>query len=125
MYSLGKLKIFVALAALILMSNVGWQVGKCELTSVELHDDMKDMASQLGPRIGYGNAKSDDDFRDAILRKAKGYDIPLEPEQITVQRIGEGFKAYMYLAADYTVPIHAPGISFQLHFTPESGPKPN
>ena len=122
---MGKLKIVAGLAFLVLMFNVGWQVGKCELTSVELHDDMKDMATQLGARIGLINSKSDDDFRNDILRKAKGYDIPLTAEQITVQRNGQGMFATMYFAADYTVPIHVPGYSFQLHFNPESGPRPN
>lgn len=122
---MSKLKVLAGLAFLVVMCNLGWQVGKWELTSVELHDDMKDMASQLGPRNGYGKAKSDDEFRDDILRKAKDYDIPLSAEQITVQRVGEGFKAYMYFAADYTVPIQVAGYSFQMHFTPESGPKPN
>lgn len=120
-----KLKIIAALAVLIVACNAGWQIAVCEVTSVELHDDMKDMASQLGGRIGLASAKSDEDFRNDILNKAKKYDIPLTPEQVTVQRNGVGFTATMYFAADYSVPIHLPGFTFQLHFNPESGPKPD
>jgi hypothetical protein len=120
-----KLKIVTALAVLIVSCNVGWQIAVCEVTSVELHDDMKDMASQIGGRIGLASAKSDEDFRNDILSKAKKYDIPLTPEEVTVQRTGVGFMATMYFAADYSVPIHLPGFTFQLHFNPESGPKPD
>ena len=51
-----KLKVLAGLAVLVVMFNAGWQIGKCELTSVELHDDMKDMASQIGARIGFGES---------------------------------------------------------------------
>jgi hypothetical protein len=122
---MGKLKIVAALAFLVVMCNAGWQIGKYELANVELHDDMRDMASQIGARIGLSASKSDDDFRNDIVLKAKNYDIPLTPEQITVQRDGVGMRANMYFAADYTVPIQVPGFSFRLHFTPESGPRPN
>lgn len=122
---MGKLKIIAGLAFLVMMCNAGWQIGKCEIENVELHDDMKDMASQMSARIGLGAIKSDDDFRNQIVLKAKNYDIALTPEQITVQRDGEGMRANMYFAADYTVAINLPGYSFPLHLTSESGPKPN
>jgi hypothetical protein len=117
-------KIIAGVAILILACNLGWQIGACELANIELRDDMKDMASQLGARIGFANAKTDEDFRNDILNKARKYDIQLAPQQVTVQRNGEGLSAYMYLAAAYSVPIRFPGFSLQLHFNPESGPKP-
>lgn len=120
-----NVKIIVGLAILILGCSAGWQIGACEVANVELRDDMKDLTSQLGARIGLTSAMSDEDFRNDVLRKAKRYDIQLTPEQVTVQRTGEGIRANMYLAADYTVPIHLPGFSFQLHFSPESGTKPD
>ena len=119
-----NLKIIAGTAVFLLICSVGWQIGACELANVELRDDMHDMASQLGARIGYGNALSDEDFRNEVIRKARKYDIQLAPQQVTVVRNGEGIQATMYLAADYTVPINLPGFSFQLHFTPESGIKP-
>ena len=118
-----KLKIITVAAMLVLVFDAGWQIGACELANIELRDDLKDMSSQLGARIGLSSAKSDDDFRNDIVNKARKYDIPLAPEQVTVQRSGVGFAATMYFAADYTVPVHLPGFAFQLHFHPESGPK--
>ena len=120
-----NLKIIVGAAILFLICNLGWQIGASELASVELRDDMHDMASQLGPRIGYSNGLSDEEFRNEVVRKARKYDIQLAPEQITVVRSGEGIYASMYLAADYTVPISLPGFSFHLHFNPESGRRPS
>lgn len=118
-----KVKIIAVAAVLLLIIDAGWQIGARELANIELRDDLKDMSSQLGARIGLTSAKSDDDFRNDILNKARKYEIPLAPEQVTVQRSGVGFAATMYFAADYSVPVHLPGFTFQLHFHPESGPK--
>jgi len=120
-----NLKIIAGAAILFLICSTGWQIGACELANVELREDMHDMASQLGPRIGHGNGLSDEGFRNEVIRKASKYDIHLAPEQVTVVRNGEGFQATMYLAADYTIPINLPGFSFRLHFNPQSGTKPD
>ena len=119
-----NLKILATIAIVYLIGSMAWQIGACELGSVELRDDLHDMASQLGARIGLTNGKTDDDFRNDVIGKARKYDIQLKPEQVTVERRGEGIQATMYLAADYRVPIHLPGFSFQLHFNPQSSPKP-
>jgi len=118
-----KLRIITVAAVLVLVLDAGWQIGARELANIELRDDLKDMSAQLGARIALSSAKSDEDFRSDILNKAKKYEIPLQPEQVTVRRSGEGFTATMYLAADYTVPVNLPGVTVNLHFHPESGPK--
>ena len=120
-----NLKIIAALAILIVGGSVGWQIAACELANVELRDDMRDMASQLAGRIGLTSFSSDEDLRNDILHKAKKYDIQLSPEQVTVQRAGEGLESKIYLAADYTVAIRLPGLSFEVHFNPQSGKKPS
>lgn len=117
-------RIIAAVAILLMLCSAGWQIGKWELANVELRDDMHDMASELGARIGFSDSLSDEGFRTEVMRKARKYDIQLRPEQVTVVRSGEGIQARMYFAADYTVPIQLPGFSFQLHFKPESGTKP-
>jgi len=99
---------------------VGWQVGKSELANIELQDDLHDMSMKLGTRVGYSAPKSDDEYRDAIIREAAGYDIQLTREQITVERSGSEDAETLTLAADYTVTIKVPGFSFPLHFTPTS-----
>jgi hypothetical protein len=121
--SMRTITIILGLAVLVFVSIAGWQIGACEVANIRLRDDMEDMASQSGVRIGLTSARSDDDFRNAVLNKARQYDVELAPEQVTVLRTGSSVTGTISLAADYTVPIHLPGFSFTLHFTPASGVK--
>lgn len=107
-----RLKIIAGVVTLLVLCSAGWQIGKSELANVQLRDDMHDMASQLGARIGFSAPLSDEEFRNEVIRKAKKYDIQLAPEQVTVVRTGEGLDTRMYLAANYSVPIQLPGFSF-------------
>jgi hypothetical protein len=119
--SMRTIKFVLPLAALVFVCLAGWQIGACEVANIRLHDDIQDMASQSGVRIGLTTARSDDDFRSAVLGKARQYDIELAPNQVTVQRTGSSVTGTISIGADYTVPIHVPGFSFTLHFTPASG----
>ena len=118
-----KLAIVIGTTVLVWIFGVGWRIGAAELANVELRDDMKDMASQLGARIGFSPPMSDEDFRDAVIHKAQKYGIQLVPDQVTVERTGSGEKTAIYLAADYRAPIHVIGFSCTLHFNPQSGDK--
>jgi hypothetical protein len=77
-----KIKIILALAAFYFLFSAAWQVGACELANIELKDDLQDMVSQLGVRIGASDVASDDDLRTLVLRKAEKYNIALAPEQV-------------------------------------------
>jgi hypothetical protein len=121
--SMRTLKFALGLAVLALVSIAGWQIGACEVANIRLRDDIQDLATQSGVRIGLTTAKSDDDFRNAVLGKARQYDIELAPDQVTVQRTGTSVTGTISIGADYTVPIHLPGFSFTLRFTPVSGVK--
>ena len=116
-----KLTALVGLAILAVLVVIGYLVGASELANIELQDDLQDLASQLGTRIGLAAYGSDDELRAAVIRKAERRGIELEPQQITIEHMGSGYTATVYLAADYTVPIEFPGIAFRLHFTPASG----
>jgi hypothetical protein len=80
--SMRTVKIILGLAVLIFVSIAGWQIGACEVANIRLRDDMEDLASQSGVRIGLTTARSDDDFRNAVLGKARQYDIELAPDQV-------------------------------------------
>ena len=115
-----RIKMIVVIAVLALAIFAGWQVGSVEVANLELQEDMHDLASsQSSFRFGNTSTRSDDDFREAVIRKAKSYDIELKPEQVTVQRAESG-NAQLYLAADYSVPVNVAQYSFVLHFTPSS-----
>jgi hypothetical protein len=57
------------------------------------------------------------------MRKVKDQNLPIQPKQLTVQRINTPGMSALYIAADYTVPIDLPFYSFEMHFTPNSGNK--
>ncbi len=118
-----RAKIAFGIAALVLTTIAGWQFGACELANIQLKDDMHDLASQSGTYIGLSEPKSDEDFRKAVVKCARRYDIELTPDQVTVLRSGSGITATVYLAADYNAPIHLPGYVFTVHFTPASSPR--
>jgi hypothetical protein len=118
-----KIKIILALAAFYFLFSAAWQVGACELGNIELKDDLQDMVSQLGVRIGASDVASDDDLRTMVLRKAEKYNIALAPEQVIVMRDGYGKNANIYLEADYSVPINLPRFTFSMYFNPSSAHK--
>lgn len=115
--------IVIGIAALVWIFSLGWQIGAAELANVELQDDMKDAASQVGARIGFSSPMSDEGFRDTVIRKAQKYGIELVPDQVMVERTVSGDRTAMFLAADYRVPVHVLGFSRTLHFKPQGGEK--
>jgi len=117
---MGKVKLILALAVFALAGVAGWRIGSCELANIELREDMRDLAAQVGTRIGLTPQSTDEDFRRAVIRKAEEHEIQLEPEQVTVQRTGTDEAPIIYLAADYKARIKLLGFSFTFHFTPSS-----
>ena len=119
---LKKTKVMLGLAvlALALAFVVGWQIASSELAYFELRADLRDIASQNATRIGLAPANTDEEIRAAVVRDARKYEIPLAPEQVTLQRSGTAEDPALYLAASYDVHIKLPGYSFTLHFSPSS-----
>jgi hypothetical protein len=115
-----KLAWMAGLAVLGLVLSLGWQIAASEIADRQLREDLHDMASQAGAKIGLLQFGSIDDFRDAVIRSAKQHGIVLAPNQVTVHRTGAGVNAVVYLAADHTEPVELPGFSFNLHFTTTS-----
>jgi hypothetical protein len=120
---MGRIKVVLGLAAVLSVIVIGGQVGLAEWTNLQLQDDLRDISSSLGPRIGLADLQSDEDLRNLVIRKAEGHGISLEPKQVTVRRAGSGVGPAIYLAVDYNAPIHLPGYSFTLRFMPSSEKK--
>lgn len=114
---------YVVIAVLVVVVVVAaWQIGSHELANFQLQDDLHDMASQVGARIGFNAPRSDDEYRAWVVRKAGEHGIDLKPEQVTVQRAEKSGEdtAKVHLAADYEAAVKLPGYSFALHFKPSS-----
>lgn len=115
-----RVTIILCLAVLVLVGSAAWQMASWKIATMNLQEDMRDMASQAGTRIGYLAPSSDEDMCRAVIRKAEERGIELTPEQVTVKRFGSGEKTTVYLSADYTVRVKLVVFSFRLHFAPSS-----
>ena len=117
---MGKAKVILGLVVLALVVVAAWQIGSCELANAELQGDLRDVAAQVGARIGLNDESTEEELRNIVIRKAQGYGIQLDPGQVTVIRTRRGESSVLYLAADYHVRVNVLGYSFTLHFTPSS-----
>ena len=117
-----KTLLLIAIFAFAILG--GWKAGSCELANIELQEDMLDLASQVGSYSRFATEpRSDDDYREAVVRDALSHDIRLKGSQVTVRHTDSGNTSKVYLAADYTETVTVAGYSFDLHFTPTSDKK--
>jgi hypothetical protein len=117
----GKLKLIVG-AALVIVAVMGaGKAGLAEWSNLQFQDDLRDISSNLGARVGANAPRSDPELRDLVLRKAEERGIELDPRQVTISHPPSA--PLVYLAADYDVTIKLPWYSFSLHFTPTSEKK--
>lgn len=117
---MGKTKLIVGVAFLAGAVAASYPIASVEVANILLKDDIQDMASQFDVRTGYGSPKSNEDYRQAVVRKASEHGIDLEDSQVTVERSGAGRRSGLYIAADYTESFTFMGVDFDLHFTPSS-----
>ena len=117
---LRKLSLIVVTAVLAAAALGGWKAGTSQIENMQFQDDLHDLSTQVGLGANYRSPHSDEDFREAVVRKAQEHGIDLNPDQVIVRRDGSGMATTMYLAADYTVAVKVPGRMFYLHFTPNS-----
>jgi hypothetical protein len=116
---MGTIKAIVGFLAIIAVVYGGFQIVPPEMNNYSFQDDLR----QIAVTGGANPHESDDDLRAAVLTKAKGHDIVLTPEQITITRIGTPGAPAVYVAADYSVAVSLPAYDLTLHFTPSSGNK--
>lgn len=114
-----NVKVILVRALLVLFVGTAWQIAAWELSYIELQDDLKDMASLTASRIRLAGPSSDDDFRKAVVGKAKDHGITLDPRQVTVERSGTEESPGIYLEALPST-RYLPWYSFVLHFKPTS-----
>ncbi len=114
---MGTIKAIIGLIAIVAVFYAVYQVVPPELSNYSFNDDLRDIAMMAG-----ANPKTtDQDLVNQVMQRAQDHQIPLAPEQISVQRIGTPGARAVYLSAQYDVPVSLPGYSFTLHFTPSSG----
>ena len=117
--TMGALKALVGFLAVILVVVALFQVAPPLMANYSFQDDLR----QVSMMDGAAYQKTDDDVRNDVMRKVKEHGLPIEPKQVTVERISTPGLLAVYVAADYTVTVNLPGYSFDMHFTPSSGNK--
>jgi hypothetical protein len=116
---MGTVKAIVGFLLVIAVVYAGFQIAPVEMTNYSFQDDLKNIAMVSGANPH----QTDQELIDQVMKKAKEHQIPLAPEQVTVQRIGTPGAPAVYVAVDYSVPVSLPGYDFNMHFTPSSGNK--
>jgi hypothetical protein len=116
---MGTVKLLVGFLAILFVVVACFQIAPPLLANYSFEDDLK--AVSLMDSANF--QKTDDDIRTDVMRKVREHDLPIEPKQITVQRIATPGISAVYVAADYSVTVNLPGYSFDMHFDPNSGNK--
>jgi hypothetical protein len=116
---MGTLKAIAGFLVVLLVVVCIFQIAPPLMANYSFQDDLRQVAMMDGAAY----QKTDDDIRNDVMRKVKERDLPIEPKQVTVQRIGTPGLAAVYVAADYSVTVNLPGYSFDMHFNPTSGNK--
>ena len=116
---MGTLKALGGLLVILFVVLACFEVAPPLMANYSFQDDLKNVAL-----IDSANfAKTDEDVRNDVMRRVKEQNLPIQPKQVSVQRINTPGMSALYIAADYTVPVSLPFYSFDMHFTPNSGNK--
>jgi hypothetical protein len=117
--TMGTIKLLIGFLAILFVVLGLFQVAPPLMANYSFQDDLKTVSLMDSANF----QKTDEDVRTDVMRKVKEHELPIQPKQVTVQRINTPGISAVFIAADYTVPVNLPGYSFDLHFNPDSGNK--
>lgn len=84
---------------------IAWEAVPVKVASAKLYDFMEDTARFPGKR-------SEATIKKEILAQAKELDLPVEAEDVEVQKSKDRIK----MKVEYTVPLEFPGYTYQWNF---------
>jgi hypothetical protein len=116
---MGTLKAIGGFLVLVFVVVALFEVAPPLMANYSFQDDLR----QVSMMDGAAYQKTEDDVRNDVMRKVQEHELPIQPKQVTVQRIGSPGMMAVYVAVDYTVTVNLPGYSFDMHFNPTSGNK--
>ena len=108
---MGTLKMFFGIFILVAGIYLAVELIPPYFENYEFQDSLKDEAT----RDSY-LAKSEDDIRASVFKKAQDFNIPITSDAIHVERQGMQFSGTVIIHAPYVVHIDVPGYPFDLHF---------
>lgn len=106
---MNRLKALFGLLVVVAAFYSAWMMLPPYINNYQFQDDIQSAAL-----LESYSTKSEQDIRNALAKKAAEYGIPLQPEQINVQRSGSELSIW----ADYTVHIELPVFPLDLKFHP-------
>jgi hypothetical protein len=106
---MNRLKALFGVLAVVAVVYTAWMVLPPYISNYQFQDDIQNEAL-----IDSYSNKTEQDIRNTLAKKAAEYGIPLQAEQINVQRSG----AELFIWADYTVHLDLPGFPLDLKFHP-------
>ena len=109
------LKLVLGVAIFGVLVLVGIKLIPPFFANYELEDAIKTEAVQ-----STYSTRSEEDIREAVIKQARNYEIPLTPKQVHVSRVGAFGSGSLIIEADYSVPIDLPGYSTTLEFHPST-----
>ena len=101
----GNLGCILWLVVLLLGALIAWKAIPVKIRSAELYDAMEDMAK-------FSARNKPEDLKKQILNRARDLDLPLQKDNVRVQRIGDRIK----MEASYSVPLEFPGYTYYWSF---------
>jgi hypothetical protein len=106
---MGTIKFAVGVALIAAVIVIGIYVIPPYFANYQFEDEIKNQAMTLTY-----TSKSEDEIRQIIYRRASDMEIPIAPEQISVQRTGNMGTGSLMIEANYTVHVNLPGYPFDL-----------
>src|SRR5215472_17370511 len=106
-----KLKALIGILVIVGGFYYGWNMIPPYFHNAQFQDDLDDIA-----RVATYNPRSDDELKQAVIKKAQSRDIVLKEDQISITRITSGIG----ISVKYRVHIEMIGHQTDLDFTANS-----
>jgi hypothetical protein len=108
---MGSFKMFLGIFVIVAGVYASAKIIPPYFENYQFTDAVKDEAT----RDTYA-AKSEDEIRQNVFKKAQDYDIPVSAEGIKVERQGSQYNGTVAIDVPYVVHIDFPGYPVDLHF---------
>jgi hypothetical protein len=101
----GKIGCILWTLVLVVAGLIAWEAIPVKIASSELYDFMVEQAKWAGHT-------SPDTLKRHILERAQELDVPLDPKNLSVQRVRDRIRMRAY----YMVPLEFPGYVYEWEF---------
>jgi hypothetical protein len=115
---MATLKLIFGLGLFIAVGIAGFKVIPPFFSNYEFEDAIKTEALQ-----STYTTRSEDDVRQAVIKRAKDFDISLTEKEVRVTRTGSSGNGSLSISVDYSIPVEMPGYSTTLDFHPSTSNK--